>query len=305
MPPIQQSMPVRNGASEMDAIMRPRIVWLIIGAPLALIVLGVGTVLAWPTTRHMISGLWNLPDRLPALPDNSQVHYQSGSEDFARDVAALLPDAIRRVEAAHGRPFAHPVVVAVYATPNAYAAANGVGSADPVGVTFSGRVNLSPELFRPQHQRLRAILTHELSHAHLQGWIGETGYILRLPNWFKEGLAVMVSNGGGAELVSEEEARAAIQHGDQITIGDAGSMAVAVSIRFERAPANSASWYPVVLAYREAGIFVNYLRESDGRAFDRMMNAILDGHTFAEAVTVGYHDDVRSLWQKFIKSSSP
>ena len=52
-------------------------------------------------------------------------------------------------------------------------------------------------------------------------------------------------------------------------------------------------------------MFVNYLRESDGQAFDRMMNAILDGHTFAEAMTVGYHDDVRSLWQKFIKSSLP
>jgi hypothetical protein len=57
-----------------------------------------------------------------------------------------------------------------------------------VGVTFAGRVNLSPKLFRPQQQRLPAILTHELSHAHIQGWIGETAYILRLPNWFKEGL---------------------------------------------------------------------------------------------------------------------
>ena len=47
-------------------------------------------------------------------------------------------------------------------------------------------------------------------------------------------------------------------------------------------------------------MFVNYLRESDGPAFDRMMNAILDDRPFAEAVTVGYHEDVRSLWQKFV-----
>ena len=57
--------------------------------------------------------------------------------------------------------------------------------------------------------------------------------------------------------------------------------------------------------YRQAGMFVNYLRESDDPAFDRMMNAALDGRPFAEAVTVGYHDDLRSLWQKFIKSRSP
>jgi hypothetical protein len=229
-----------------------RILWVVIGATLALIVIGAGTALAWPTTRHMISGLWNIPDRLPALSANSQVHYQPGAEEFARDVAALLPAAITRIEAVHGRRFGHPVVVGAYATPEAYAAANGLGSAVPVGVTFAGRVNLSPKLFWPQHRRLPAILTHELSHAHIQGWIGETAYILRLPNWFKEGLAVMVSGGGGAELVSDEEARAAIQRGDQIAIGDAGSLQNVVDIRVERAPAKAASWYPVVLAYRQA-----------------------------------------------------
>ena len=232
--------------------MRRRLFWLVIAAPLVLIVVGGGAALSLSTVRHVVSGLWHLPDWLPALPDNGQVHYQPGAEDFARDVAALLPDAIARVEAVHGRRFAHPVTVGVYATPEAYAAANGQGSTIPVGVTFVGRVNLSPNLFRPQHQRLRAILTHELSHAHLRGWIGEIAYI-RLPRWFNEGLAVMVSGGGGAELVSEEEAWAAIQRGEQIVIDEAGSLQnLGGDLRVERTPANKAPWYPVVLAYRQA-----------------------------------------------------
>jgi hypothetical protein len=172
-----------------------------------------------------------------------------------------------------------------------------------VGVTFAGRVILSPKLFRPQHQRLRAILTHEMSHAHIQGWIG--GSYFRLPPWFKEGLAVMISGGGGAELVSEREARAAIDRGEQIAIDDASSPQTTIDIRFDRAPEKqNPSWYPIVLAYRQAGMFVSYLRESDGPAFDRMMSAILDGRSFAEAVSVGYHDDVRSLWQKFANSTA-
>jgi hypothetical protein len=48
---------------------------------------------------------------------------------------------------------------------------------------------------------------------------------------------------------------------------------------------------------------VNYLRESDRPGFDRMMNAILDDRPFAEAVTAGYHENVRSLWDKFIKAN--
>ena len=85
--------------------MRRRIVLAIIGAPLALIVIGAGAILAVPRTRHLIAARLNIPDRMSALPANSQVHYEPGAEDFAHDVAALLPDAITRVEAVHGRPF--------------------------------------------------------------------------------------------------------------------------------------------------------------------------------------------------------
>jgi hypothetical protein len=92
-------------------IMRRRIVWVIISVLLALIAIGAGTALSMPAVRHLISGFLNLPDRLPALADNHLVHYEPGAEDFARDVADLLPEAIARVEAVHGRPFAHPVTV--------------------------------------------------------------------------------------------------------------------------------------------------------------------------------------------------
>jgi hypothetical protein len=278
--------------------MRRAIIWLIVGTPLTLVGLAAGAAAAVPLIRHMVVGLWNVPDHLPALLDNTQVHYQPGAEAFARDAAALLPDAITRVEAVQGRRFAQPVTVGVYATPEAYAAANGLGSTVPIGVTFFGRVNLSPKLFRPQHQRLPAILTHELSHAHIQGWIGVSAYI-RLPNWFKEGLAVMVSGGGGAELVSEAEARAAIQRGEEIVIDDSGSLRHVAEVRLEEQPANRPPWYPVVLAYREAGMFVNYLREKDRPAFDRMITAILDRRPFAEAVSLGYHVEVRALWHEF------
>ena len=93
--------------------------------------------------------------------------------------------------------------------------------------------------------------------------------------------------------------------GERLVIDDAARLQDFYEVRLERAPVKKATWYPVVLAYREAGMFVTYLREADGPAFERMMNAILDGRSLAEAVTAGYHDDVRSLWQKFVKSRSP
>jgi hypothetical protein len=278
-----------------------RIFWIVA----VLIVVGVGAVLSFPVTRHAASGLWHLPDRLPALSANSYVHYEPGAEAYARDVAALLPAAIAKIEAVHGRRFAHPAIVGAYATPEAYAAANGRGAAGgptgPRGVTFYGRVNLSPELFQQERQRLPAILTHELSHAHIQGWVGVL-YYMRLPKWFKEGLAVMVSGGGGAEAVSEEEAKAAIEQGERLDIGDRGSLRNLIEFRLEKAPAIKPQWYPIVMAYRQAGMFVTYLRDLDGPGFNRMMNAILDGPPFAEAVAAGYRTDAHSLWLSFVQA---
>jgi hypothetical protein len=52
------------------------------------------------------------------------------------------------------------------------------------------------------------------------------------------------------------------------------------------------------MAYRQAGMFVSYLYDFDASGFARMMNAILDGRPFMEAVDAGYHRDVRALWQE-------
>jgi hypothetical protein len=160
---------------------------------------------------------------------------------------------------------------------------------------------LSPTLHGAQYQRLPAILTHELSHAHLAGYIS-TYALVRLPNWFKEGLAVMVSKGGGAEFVSEREARSAIERGEHIDVEDTGSFLNLTAIRFERAPAGVSLSHRTVMAYRQAGMFVTFLRDSDTPGFARMMNAIVEGQPFAEAVKAGYEQDVQSLWQEFAQA---
>jgi hypothetical protein len=193
--------------------------------------------------------------------------------------------------------------VGVYATPEAFMTANGSGSMGPVGATLFGRVNLSPVLGGAQHRRLAAILTHELSHAHLEGWMS-TSAMIHLPSWFREGLAVMVSDGGGAEFVNEEEARAAIRRGEHIAIEQSGSLFNLFEIPFERAPLGVSASHQTVLAYRQAGMFVSYLRDSDGPGFARMMTAILDGRPFVEAVAAGYTEDIHALWQKFALASA-
>jgi hypothetical protein len=281
--------------------MRHLIAKTIAGTAVALVLCAAVSAAAVPQVRHIASGWWNNPETLTGLPANPQVRYEVGALDRAHIVAGLMPSAIARIEAAHGRPFAHRVFVGVYATPEAYAAANGTGFSGAVGVNFLGRVILSPSLFTTKRGRLAAILTHELSHAHLRSWMSELTFIA-LPNWFKEGLAVMDSDGGGAEEVSVAEARDAIRWGDQIAVTRAGSLFDWIGIRMARPPEVPDTSHRIQMAYRQAAMFVGFLRDTNPAAFTTMMQAILDGRPFAEAVETGYHSDVEALWLRFVKS---
>jgi hypothetical protein len=256
-----------------------------------------------PQVRHLASGWWNSPDTLAGLPENRRVRYEEGALDRARLVAELLPATITRVEAAQGRPFAHPVTIGVYRTREAYAASHGTLLPGSVGATFLGRVILSPALFTSKRGRLPAILTHELSHAHIRSWISELSYV-KLPGWFKEGLGVMVSGGGGAEEVSVADARDALRWGDRIAVMNEGSLLDWVGVRMEQPPEVPDTSLRVQMAYRQAGLFVAYLRDSDPAAFATMMQALLDGQPFGEAVETGYHTGLQSLWLRFLKTTS-
>jgi hypothetical protein len=254
-----------------------------------------------PTVRRVASGVWNNPDRLAASPENPQVHHERGAAQYAHAVAALLPTTIARVESVHGRRFAHPVTVGVYVSPEAFAAGNGLGHSRAAGVTFFGHVTLSPILFSAQRQRLPAILAHEMSHAHLQSWISALAYI-HLPNWFKEGLAVMVSGGGGAEFVSEIEARDAIRRGDRIAIDSEGSWRNLTGIKFEN-PSQTPVGSRVMMGYRQAALFVTFLHDKNAAGFARTMAAVLDGRQFAAAVMAGYGRDLWTLWADFLRAN--
>jgi hypothetical protein len=255
-----------------------------------------------PMARHTASGVWRNPDLLAALPENPQVHYEPGGAEYARAVAALLPATIARIETVHGRRFARPVTVGVYVSQQAFAAGNGLGHARAAGVTVFGRVTLSPILFSAQPRRLPAALTHEMSHAHLQGWISARAWI-HLPNWFKEGLAVMVSGGGGAEFVSEIKARDAIRRGDRIAIEREGSQQNLTDVTFEH-PSEAPDGLRAMMAYRQAGLFVAFLHDRDAASFARMMAAVLDGGQLGEAVMVGYRRDLPALWADFLRENA-
>lgn len=226
-----------------------------------------------------------------SLPEDTRVRYEPGAEQNARIVAKALPHAVKTVEGGHQQPFPKPIVVYVCATEKSFES-YGFGVKGAGGFVFGERLFLSPKPVNTA-ERLPRVLTHELSHLHLEQMIGSWRATSRLPGWFKEGLAVVVSNGAGAETVSETQARRAIVEGRVFHREGTGSLLFPQTAAREGLPAH--------LFYRESALFVDFLRHSSREGFARMLQEIYGGKKLSAAVQSGFGRDLDGLWEEFTR----
>jgi hypothetical protein len=244
------------------------------------------------------SALLHDPRALPCLRPDCQIRYEPGAQAYAQAVEKILPRAAAKIETIQGRPFGDPFIVVAYADENAYAAANGRGSARPSGVAFMDRVTLSPRLFRDDPGQLEAYLTHELSHAHLLSHMSSLD-LIHIPVWFTEGLAVMASDGGGAQKITVSEAKRAIRNGMALDTPDSTGLLGDISLRFVKGFHDDDPTRQAHMAYRQAGMFVAWLRDRDPDAFAALLADLCQRRSFAEAFRDHYHSGVEPLRREF------
>ncbi|PPD20857.1 MAG: hypothetical protein CTY30_04105 [Methylocystis sp.] len=258
-----------------------------------------------PELRLTALAAWNDPRLLAAFADDARIRYEPEARACAAETAALLPAAIAQIESVHGRPFAQPPTVGVYRSYENYGSANGMGDPGIAAVTRAGVALLSPTLCGEERDRLEGVLTHELSHVHLSGWrpLGAP----RPPQWFTEGLAVMASNGGGAEGVSIEDAAQAIRDGYRVVLDERPWIDFA-GLGFEREPPRDPRLDALTqrqrLAYRQAGMFVGWLRMRDQNAFTQLLRALEAGAPFEGAFHSAFGERAPSLWRRFVSDLS-
>jgi hypothetical protein len=230
------------------------------------------------------------PDRLPALADDPRVRYEPGAENLARLVAPGLPEAVATIERVQGRPFKR-VSVYVFASSDGFAAYGASGGRER-GISWGGRTFIGPRAIE-QPDTIGLLVAHELSHAHLQQWMNMIDFA-RLPSWFREGLATYASGGGGAETVTDDEARQAIRDGRRIIPISSGSLFVQGSIVQDGVPAR--------LAYREASLFTAFIARNSRGGLRALIDDLINGKPFAEAVETRLGMTVDGAWRQFVAS---
>jgi hypothetical protein len=208
-------------------------------------------------------------DSFVPLASDARVWIEPGFEAYGERVAAALPDAIARVEAAHYRPFARPPRVHVCGSEacfKRYVMTPRLSAA----VVPDNRLILSPNLDGRESHRLSALLTHELAHLHLGQRIGH--YHSTLPVWFHEGWASLAADGGGAEYVSDAGVAESIRAGRRVNLGVRDT-----PVKRHRAAASNLNIFEF---YRQSMLLVGRLKAQDPERFRRLALAVQDNADF-------------------------
>ena len=208
-------------------------------------------------------------DNFVPLESDSRVHVEPGYEAYGERVAAALPAAIARVEAAHYLPFAQKPRVHVCGTDDCfsrYVLTPKLSAA----VVPDNRVILSPKLDAREQHRLPMLLTHELAHLHLGQRIGH--YHSTLPVWFHEGWASLTAEGGGADYATDAQALAAARDGRRVNLG-----ARDTPRKRHRAAASGLNIFEF---YRQSMLLVAWLRAQDEARFRQLALAVQSNTDF-------------------------
>lgn len=203
------------------------------------------------------------------LQDDARVWVEPGYEAFGARVAAALPAAIARVEAAHYWRFVRAPRLYVCGSDacfRRYVLTPKLSAA----VVPDNRLILSPNLDGKERDRLSTLLTHELAHLHLGQRIGH--YHSTMPVWFHEGWASLTAEGGGAEYATDTHVFEAIRDGRRVNLA-----ARDTARRRHRARASNLGVFEF---YRQSMLLVGWLKAQDEGRFRRLVLAVQNDTDF-------------------------
>lgn len=234
-------------------------------------------------------------DRFVPTQSNPDVRYDTGSQEMADRIAKAISHSRQVVEQTHGATFTHAQQLFVC---HADCFTTFVPVSNEVAAAqFGNAIFMNDEVLtlREQHRGMPVenFLTHELAHLLLYQRAGPVAYI-RVPSWFREGIAVAVSNGAGAEACTPTEAAQNILEGKNFDPAEVGSL-----LRDRTAQSYGLR---TSIFYRQAGMFVEYLRERNPTAFQAALKGILDGQDFQESFGRTYGQSISSQWPDFVVS---
>jgi hypothetical protein len=230
-------------------------------------------------------------DNVTPLISDKRVLVEPGVEERGTRISEKLDSAISVVESFLGSPFSKPIYVTLCKTQKSHVKHCGDYMISS-GMMNWGRVFISPLAFERKSEI--PVLVHELTHLHTCQRIGIFKFIGDIPAWFSEGLAVIVSNGAGAEEYSDSAAIDWINHGKCFTPAKNGN--------FIKTSAQNEEALPWDMFYRQASLFVDYVAKSNPVAFQSLIKDMENKINFNKAFINNYNKNIQEEFDDFKES---
>ncbi|MHB8453901.1 MAG: hypothetical protein ACYDDO_04205 [Acidiferrobacterales bacterium] len=230
------------------------------------------------------------PKNLPRISAAPPIYVEPGAEDIAQSIENALPAAISKVEASDGSRLGKLPDIVVCATRACYAR-YGVRPRAWGETLLDRRIAINGEKIHRKGKDPAGIFTHELTHYF---WYSKG--VRFQPPWFEEGMAVWVSGGCCAGGISTKDAEVAIRAGKTI------NPTLHSGIR-------NLLWSPinhsdvgVSMFYRQSGMFIRYLHDSDPKSFALLLSDLRQTRELRSAWAEAYGQDVNAKWAGFVAS---
>ena len=224
------------------------------------------------------------------LPSDSRIMYEDGAEKTALEAARHLNDAREAVETRQFGKFKEPVVTYVFATPESFSKFSGV-SDKARGASVGSEIYLSGLLMELPDE-VYGMIGHELSHVQLSQAMGVIAFNRTLPRWFREGLAIYVSDGGGAPRNFEKETIEMFVKGKHFVPESTGSL-------FNRSLKSTAPIGPRMF-YSQSGMFVEYLANAYPQEFKILLKGLQAGKVFKEHFQKSFDNSIENIFEEYI-----
>jgi hypothetical protein len=225
-------------------------------------------------------------------PSDNRILYENGAESLASEIAGELPLTIGNIETRQYGTFKEPVKIYAFATAKSFAKYSGVSEVVK-GAALDNEVFLSGQLLQKLNE-VHGMLGHELSHIQLCQTLGTIRFNRTLPRWFREGLAIYVSDGGGATNATEAESREHFFKGEHFSPETKGAL-------LNQGLPASKGLEPKVF-YRQSGMFVRYMAANHPEQFMKFLQGLQEGKPFEPYFTECFGFKVGEMLQTFIRA---
>jgi hypothetical protein len=236
------------------------------------------------------SGFARITTDFKKLPSNDRILYETGAGALVEEADRHLSQAVTAVESRQYGTFKEPFKVYVFATAKSFSDFSGV-SEEVKGAGLKDEVFLSGKLLNTIHE-VAGMLTHELSHVQLIQTLGTIKFNRNLPQWFREGLAIYVANGGGATNASEAEAIEQFLQGKHFSPETEGAL---INLKIP----GSSGLNPSIF-YRQSGMFVHYMARNYPTQFEKFLRELQEGKEFEAYFPESFKLNVDEMLQAFI-----